>query len=180
MSPHLHRRPPLRKHLPPRRTLLLLPPHHPKTRSPPVPRPKIQLRPTFTRRPQRHPGLHRHHPPENSQQRPRLQKSRPAPLRPPDRQPKPPQTATSRPRNPRTDPRDHHRPGTRHPRPTNRNRGRKELRRQTPRRTNQTRSPAPNPGSRTNQPKAHSPKLTAPLQPALVFSHPQFTTQVRT
>ena len=174
MPTHLHRRPPLRQHLPPWRALLLLPPHHQKTSSTPNPGPQIQLRPTPPRRSLRNPGLNRHHPAENRLQRPRPPPSRPTPLRPANRQPKPPQTAApARRRSRRTSPRDHHPPRTRHPSPTNRDQRRKELRSPTPRRTHptKTRSPTPNPGSSTNlsQLKAHSPKLTAPLQTAPVY-----------
>jgi hypothetical protein len=138
---HLQRRPPLRQHLPPQRALLLLPPHHPQASPTPEPRPKIQLRPATPRRPLCHPGIPRHHPAENSLQRPRLQKSRPTPLRPTNRQPQPPQTAATR-RRRRTDPRNHHRPGTRHPRPTNRDRRKEKLHRTTTRRIPpKTRSP---------------------------------------
>ena len=73
----------------------------------------------------------------------------------------------------RTDPGDHHRSRTRHPRPTNRDQRREKLRSPTPRRTHPTKTsnPTPNPGHRTNpsQLKAHSPKLTAPLQPAPAY-----------
>ena len=148
VPPHLQRRPPLRQHLPPRRTLLLLPPRHPKTRPTPEPRPKIQLRPPTPRRPLRHPGLHRNHPPEDRLERPGLQKSRPTPLRPTDRQPEPAQTAATR-RRRRTDPRNHHRPRTRHPRPTNRDPRKEKLHRPTARRIPpKTRSPTTDPGHR--------------------------------
>jgi hypothetical protein len=144
MPPHLHRRPPLRQHLPAQRALLLLPPHHPQASPTQEPRPKIQLRPPTPRRPLRNPIRHRNDPPTHSLERPRPSPSRPTPLRPPNRQPEPTQTAArSRRRRSRTSPRDHHPPRTRHSSPTNRDQRRKELRSPTPRRTHPTKTRSP-------------------------------------
>ncbi len=154
VPPYLQRRPPLRKHLPTQRTLLLLPPHDPQASPTAELRPKGQFRPPPPRRPQRNPGLPRHHPPEDSLQRSRLQKSRTTPLRPPDRQPKPPQTAARSGSN-RTSPRNHHRPGTRHPRPRIRNHRREKLHHPPPRTPHQPgHSPDAIP-AQSSQPRAH-------------------------
>jgi hypothetical protein len=125
MPPHLHRRPPLRQPMSPPARVLLLPPHHAKTRRQPnpAPHPPLHLPPAAPRRPFRDPAIHRRSPPAHRRQRNRSPPCRPPPLRTPDRQPQPPQTP-SRPqcqtRASRVRRRDHHRPRTRQPRPTHR------------------------------------------------------------
>ena len=91
VPPHLHRRTPLRQSVFTLRRILLLPPHHPPPRRRPgrTAQPPEPFRSAITRRPQRDPVLHRRSPPPHSQQRDRLQTSRPPPLRPSDRQPQP-------------------------------------------------------------------------------------------
>ncbi len=158
VPPYLQRRPPLRKHLPTQRTLLLLPPHHPQTRPTPELRPKGQLRPPITRRPQRNPGLVRHHPPENRLQRPRLPPSRPTPLRPANRQPQSTQTA-ARSGTSRTSPRDHHRPRTRYPSPRIRDRRTQKHRSTPPGKIQQTSSHPPNPGHSRTTTQHSSPEV---------------------
>jgi hypothetical protein len=73
MPPHLHRRPPLRKPMPPPGRVLLLPSHYPPPRreSAPAPQPPLHLPPAFTRRPFRHPVFHRPGPPAYRRQRDR-------------------------------------------------------------------------------------------------------------
>jgi hypothetical protein len=114
MPPHLHRRPSLRKPMPPPGRVLLLPPHHAKTHRQPetASQPPIHLPPAFTRRSLR--------PPAHRRQRHRSPPRRPPPLRPPDRQPQPPQTSNPHQnRNPDRR-RDHHRPRPRRPGPAHR------------------------------------------------------------
>ncbi len=124
MPPHLHRRAPLRQPMPPSGRVLLLPPHHQKTRHQPAPSPKppLNLRPASPRRPLRHPGLHRPGPPAHRRKRNRSPPRRPPPLRTPDRQPKPPKDPASHQTHRRTPNRrrDHHRPHPRHPSPPHR------------------------------------------------------------
>jgi hypothetical protein len=143
MPPHLHRRTPLRQPLPPRRGVLLLPPHHQKTGSRPAktPQPPHHLPPPAARsqRSLRHPAQYRRSPPAHRRQRYRPAPRRSPPLRPPDRQRRPAQRAqrVQRPtRNPAQRPfltrpipnklpnrgRDHHRPRPRHPSPPRRTR----------------------------------------------------------
>jgi hypothetical protein len=159
VPPHLHRRTPLRQPQPPRRELLLLPPHHPQTNSardhpgpPPHHRTPFRIPPPITRRPLRHPIRHRNGPATHSQQRPGPQTSRPTPLRPPNRQPESTQTAAPQGRRrARTSPGIHHRPRTRNPGTTNRNPRKEKLHRPPTRRIPKTkkqprtRSPTPNP-----------------------------------
>jgi hypothetical protein len=122
MPPHLHRRPPLRQRLPAARRVLLLPPHHPKTRRQPktTKKPPLHLSPAFTRRPLRHSGLHRRGPATHRLKRHRPAPRWPPPLRPPDRQPQPPQTPARSHHRTRDRRRDHHRPRIGHPRPAHR------------------------------------------------------------
>jgi hypothetical protein len=109
--------------MPARRRPLLLPPHHPETRSPQ--QPALHLRNPPPGRPVSDPALYRPGPPAHRRQRHRPPPRRSPPLRPPDRKPQPSQTrrppqCQTRPRRSRR--RDHHRPRTGHPRPTRRSR----------------------------------------------------------